>query len=166
MANRQRAIIRPMSPALRRSPLSALALTGAHLTPAQFYDVVHKKRPVILSPKAARAMRAAYNVIRPGPDSTRSRVWSDHRVREIGRPANLSLGYRPTATQSCAKPFGRRRGSVDGGGDTRPLVVGRANVLARGHSGVRPLVVEHLLALLNRNVSTARAVPRIRRGQR
>jgi len=53
-----------MSPALRRSPLSALALTGAHLTPAQFYDVVHKKRPVILSPKAARAMRAAYNVIR------------------------------------------------------------------------------------------------------
>jgi histidine ammonia-lyase len=35
---------------------------------------------------------------------------------------------------------------------TRALILLRANVLARGHSGVRPLVVERLLELLNRDI--------------
>jgi histidine ammonia-lyase len=36
--------------------------------------------------------------------------------------------------------------------ETRGLLLLRANVLARGHSGVRPLVAEYLLTLLNRNI--------------
>ncbi len=151
MANRQRAIIRPMSPALRRSPLSALALTGAHLTPAQFYDVVHKKRPVILSPKAARAMRAAYNVIRrvltrPDPVygvTTGFGKLADQRISPSDI-AQLQLNLVRSHSAGVGDPLTAE--------ETRGLLLLRANVLARGHSGVRPLVVEHLLALLNRNV--------------
>ncbi len=36
--------------------------------------------------------------------------------------------------------------------ETRAMLLLRANVLARGHSGVRPLIVEFLLALLNHDV--------------
>jgi len=36
--------------------------------------------------------------------------------------------------------------------ETRGILLLRANVLARGHSGVRPLIAEYLLTLLNRNV--------------
>ncbi len=36
--------------------------------------------------------------------------------------------------------------------ETRGIVLLRANVLARGHSGVRPLIVESLLALINHHV--------------
>ncbi|MEJ2185158.1 MAG: histidine ammonia-lyase [Gemmatimonadota bacterium] len=36
--------------------------------------------------------------------------------------------------------------------ETRAIVLLRANVLALGHSGVRPVVIERLLALLNRRV--------------
>ncbi|MES4786996.1 MAG: histidine ammonia-lyase, partial [Nitrospiraceae bacterium] len=36
--------------------------------------------------------------------------------------------------------------------ETRGLLLLRANVLARGHSGVRPLIVEYLLRLLNQDI--------------
>ena len=96
-------------------------------------------------------MRAAYNVIRrvltrPDPVygvTTGFGKLADQRISPSDI-AQLQLNLVRSHSAGVGDPLTAE--------ETRGLLLLRANVLARGHSGVRPLVVEHLLALLNRNV--------------
>ena len=151
MTNRQRAIIRRMSPAARTSKVSALSLTGEDLTPSQFFEVVHDRRPVRLSPQAERRMKNAHRVIqrvltRPDPVygvTTGFGKLADQRI-SLSDIAQLQLNLVRSHAAGVGDPLPPE--------ETRGLLLLRANVLARGHSGVRPLVVAYLIALLNRNI--------------
>src|ERR1700680_4879046 len=71
-----------------------------------------------------------------------------------GPPTVAGLGTHEAASK-VGSSWGRRRGAVAGLCILRwpyGMLLLRANTLARGHSGVRPEVIEALLALLNHDV--------------
>ncbi len=137
-----------MAPRAHRPPLY---LDGEALTPSHFYEVVFGGRPVKLAPAAEKRMTASYGVIR----RTLSRAQTVYGV---------NTGFGKLADQLISPSDIRQlqlnmvRSHAAGVGDplspdeTRGMLLLRANVLARGYSGVRPLLVEHLLTLLNRGV--------------
>lgn len=96
-------------------------------------------------------MRASYRVIQrlaAGPDpvygvTTGFGKLADQRISpsDIRR---LQLNLVRSHAAGVDAPLTRE--------ETRAIMLLRANVLARGHSGARPLLVETLLTLLNRNI--------------
>ncbi len=128
-----------------------LALTGQDLTVEEFYEAVLARRPVRLAPSAKRRMARAHGVIR--------------RAAAGATPVyGVTTGFGKLADQRIPQSdieqlqLNLVRSHAAGVGDpltaeeTRGLMLLRANVLARGHSGVRPQLVEDLLRLLNRQV--------------
>jgi histidine ammonia-lyase len=140
-----------MSSAARTSNVPALLLTGEDLTPSQFFEVVHEKRLVRLSPQAESRMKAAHRVIQrvlthPDPVygvTTGFGKLADQRI-SLSDIAQLQLNLVRSHAAGVGDPLTPK--------ETRGLLLLRANVLARGHSGVRPLVTDYLLTLLNRNI--------------
>lgn len=136
---------------MRRRASQPLPLTGKDLTPSQFYEVVLDRRPVALTSSAVKSMTAAYRVIQrtvvhPEPVygvNTGFGKLADQRISpaDIGQ---LQVNLVRSHAAGVGEPL-----TAD---ETRGLLLLRANVLARGHSGVRPAVVETLLTLLNRGV--------------
>jgi histidine ammonia-lyase len=128
-----------------------LALTGHSLTIDEFYDAVLGWRLVRLAPTAKVRMARAHGVIRRAAAGTKP-VYG------------VTTGFGKLADQRIPQSDIERlqlnlvRSHAAGVGDpltaeeTRGLMLLRANVLARGHSGVRPQLVEDLLRLLNRQV--------------
>ncbi|WP_447978195.1 histidine ammonia-lyase [Candidatus Nitrospira bockiana] len=129
----------------------ALLLTGEDLSAPQFYDVVLGRRPVRLATQALKRITAAYRVVQRAaahPDpvygvTTGFGKLADQRIS----PADIER-LQVNLVRSHAAGVGDPLSAEE----TRGLLLLRANVLARGHSGVRPLVVESLLTLLNRDV--------------
>ena len=136
---------------MRRTAAQALSLTGEDLTRSEFYDVVLQGRRVHLSPRATKRMSAAYRVIqavvaRPDPVygvTTGFGKFADKRISpsDIRR---LQVNLLRSHAAGVGEPLTRE--------ETRGLLLLRANVLARGYSGVRPRIVESLLTLLNRDI--------------
>ena len=131
--------------------MTPLDLTGEDLTLPAFYDVVLGGRPVRLSPIAKRRMTAAYEVIRRVVAQT-DPVYgvttgfgklADQRISSSDIK-QLQLNLVRSHAAGVGEPLTRE--------ETRGVLLLRANVLARGHSGVRPLIAEYLLTLLNRDV--------------
>ena len=128
-----------------------LALTGHSLTINDYYDAVLGRRPVRLAPSAKSRMARAHGVIRRAAAGTKP-VYG------------VTTGFGKLADQRIPQSdieqlqLNLVRSHAAGVGDpltteeTRGLMLLRANVLARGHSGVRPQLVEDLLRLLNRQV--------------
>lgn len=131
--------------------MKPLVLTGEDLTLAAFYDVALGGRLVRLSPVAKKRMASSHAVIR----------------RVAGRDApvyGVTTGFGKLADQRISPSDVRQlqlnllRSHAAGVGEplpaeaTRAILLLRANVLARGYSGVRPVIVEYLLTLLNRSV--------------
>jgi len=131
--------------------MKPLELTGDNLTFTAFYEVVVGKRQVRLAARAKRRMTAAYDVVRRAADAddpiygvtTGFGKLADQRIShaDIGQ-LQLNLLRSHAAGVGAPLPHDAVRG----------ILLLRAHVLARGHSGVRPLVVEFLLTLLNRNI--------------
>jgi len=128
-----------------------LDLTGDSLTPDTFYAVVLGRRPVRLAASATRRMRAALAVVRraaAGPMpvygvNTGFGKLADERIPPSDI-AQLQLNLIRSHAAGVGPPLSREA--------TRGILLLRANVLARGYSGVRPAIVEALATLLNRNV--------------
>ncbi len=128
-----------------------LALTGHSLTIEEFYDAVLGRRPVRLVSSAKSRMARAHGVIRRAAAGTKP-VYG------------VTTGFGKLADQRIPQSdieqlqLNLVRSHAAGVGDpltteeTRGLMLLRANVLARGHSGARPRLVEDLLRLLNRQV--------------
>jgi histidine ammonia-lyase len=128
-----------------------LELTGKNLTPEWFAQIVLDHRPARLASSSRRAMQRSNNFIRAlaandaviyGVNTGVGKL-SDSRIPR-GDLRQLQLNIIRSHACGVGTPLDES--------ETRAVMLLRANVLARGYSGVRPVVVETLLKMLNRNV--------------
>jgi histidine ammonia-lyase len=131
--------------------MTPLPLNGNDLTLQQLYEVALENRPVQLAPDARARMEASCAVVRKlvASDVTaygintgfgamaRVRI-SSHQIREL--QLNLVRSHACGVGDALSIP------------ETRAMMLLRANTLAKGFSGPRPLVVETLCDMLNRGV--------------
>ncbi len=128
-----------------------LSLTGEDLPLTDFYEVVLRHRSVTLAPTAKKRMLASHQVIR----RTLAREQTVYGVNTgFGKLADQLIS--PSDIQELQLNLVRSHAAGVGPplapAETRGMLLLRANVLARGHSGVRPTLVDHLLTLLNRDI--------------
>jgi histidine ammonia-lyase len=128
-----------------------LQLTGHSLTRRDFYQVVLERRRVKLSPQARHAM-------------TQSRKLVENLMRGKEAVYGVTTGVGSLSTERIEPEQARQLqlnvvrshacgvGEPLDAGETRGLLLLRANTLAIGFSGVRPVVAELLCGLLNHEV--------------
>ena len=128
-----------------------LLLTGRDLRREEFYEVVLDRRPVGLHARARSVMKRSRGIVE----------WMLEQ-KEIVYGVNTGVGA--LSTQRIEPEKGRQlqlnlvRSHACGVGEpldaaeTRGLLLLRANVLAQGYSGVRPIVAELLCEFLNHGV--------------
>jgi histidine ammonia-lyase len=128
-----------------------IELTGNDLTVEQFRRVVFRKEPVHLAAAARRAVE-------------RSRAVVDHLIAENVAAYGITTGFGDLArvriplAQLRDLQLNLIRSHASGVGpplsetESRGTVLLRANVLAKGLSGVRPVIVERLCELANHGV--------------
>jgi len=129
----------------------SVPVDGRSLTLEQFLAVTRAGRPVALAPGA-----------RPAVEESRRAV---ERTVAAGRPTyGVTTGFGSLsdqvipAAQARALQLSLLRSHASGTGPALPvdvvrgMLLLRANALSRGHSGVRPELVERLLDFLNRNL--------------
>jgi histidine ammonia-lyase len=128
-----------------------ILLDGQHLTRRDFYDVVLENHRAGLSPRAAVLMK-------------KSRAWVEKIIAEKQVVYGVTTGVGSLSTEHIDPAEARElqlnvvRSHSCGVGDplnaaeTRGLLLLRANTLARGLSGVRPLLAETLCSFLNHAV--------------
>lgn len=128
-----------------------LLLTGESLTRRGFHEVVLEKRRVAVAPRARRAMQ-------------RSRALIERLIAEKKIVYGVTTGFGSLSTERIEPAQARQlqlnlvRSHACGVGEpldqaeTRGLLLLRANTLACGLSGVRPLLAECLCDFLNHGV--------------
>ena len=128
-----------------------IALTGNDLTFAQLHDVALRGEPVRLDDSATQRMNASRAVV-------------DRLVASGETAYGINTGFGKLASVRISTEQVRQlqvnlvRSHACGVGaplseaETRAMMLLRANALAKGFSGVRPLVVETLCKMLNAKV--------------
>ncbi len=129
----------------------SVALNGNNLTFEQFHAVTMRGEAVALSPEAAERMKASRAVV--------------DRVVSSGATAyGINTGFGKLASVRISTEQVKQlqvnlvRSHASGVGtplsetETRAMILLRANALAKGLSGVRPVVVETLCQMLNAKV--------------
>jgi histidine ammonia-lyase len=131
--------------------MKPLRLTGGRLSLEEFADVVFRERKVLLSTEARRRMLLSRRVV-------------DRIVENEEVVYGVSTGFGRLADERIPRDDLRAlqvnliRSHACGVGpplsveETRGIILLRAQVLAQGYSGVRPILVETLLELLNRSL--------------
>jgi histidine ammonia-lyase len=129
----------------------SIALTGNDLTLGQLYQIVYQGFEVTVAPVALERMEASHSlVMRLGA--------GDKSVYGVNTGFGALASVRIHPDQVSELQFNLVRSHACGVGaplaedETRAMLLLRANTLAKGFSGVRPLVVETLLAMLARGV--------------
>lgn len=129
----------------------SVRLTGRNLTRKEFYAVVYEGRKAVLLPGARRAMK-------------RTRALIEEMIRGKKVVYGVTTGVGSLSTERIDPAQARRlqlnivRSHACGVGEpldsteTRALLLLRANGLAAGLSGVRPVVVDALLRFLDHGV--------------
>src|SRR6202047_2365294 len=133
------------------NPSRPTELTGNDLTFAQLYDVAFRGEKVSLAPDAIERMKASRAVvervvasaptaygINTGFGKLASVRISTEQVRQL--QVNLVRSHSSGVGPPLTEP------------ETRAMMLLRANALAKGLSGIRPIVVETLCAMLNAGV--------------
>lgn len=129
----------------------SIALTGNDLTLSQVYQIVYESFEVTLAPPARERMEASRALVEKlgageaavyGVNTGFGALAS---VR-IHRDQVSELQFNLVRSHACGV------GAPLGGDETRAMLLLRANTLAKGFSGVRPVVVETLLLMLGRGV--------------
>jgi histidine ammonia-lyase len=129
----------------------SIALTGNDLTFPQLYAVALQREPVSVSTDAIERMKASRAVV-------------DKLLAEGQTAYGINTGFGKLASVRISAEQVRQlqvnlvRSHACGVGtplseaETRAMILLRANALAKGLSGVRPVVVETLCAMLNNGV--------------
>ncbi len=128
-----------------------ITLTGENVTIDQVFAVAYKNQKVSLSPQAREKMIHSRNYIEKRLESNEAIYgvntgfghFSDVKISQpqiIELQKNLIRSH----CMGVGDPFTKE--------ESRAILFLRANALARGHSGIRPLVVETLLNYLNNDV--------------
>src|ERR1700719_4068287 len=135
----------------RHARMSRIQIDGEHLTLAQLYAVVFDSAEVELAPVAREKMNASRAVI--------------ERLVESGATVyGVNTGFGKMASMRISRDQIRQlqvnlvRSHACGIGapltehETRAMLVLRANAIAKGLSGVRPIIAEMLCAMLNHGI--------------
>jgi len=129
----------------------SLALSGNDLTLGQLYQAVLEGFEVTLAPEAVARMDASRAVVK-------RLSMGDVAAYGINTGFGALATVRIQPEQIRELQLNLVRSHACGVGaplaedETRAMILLRANALAKGFSGVRPVVVETLLAMLNRGV--------------
>jgi histidine ammonia-lyase len=131
--------------------MQALHINGNDLSFDDVREVIFARRPVLLSPDARQAVESARAVVEAHADdpkpvyaiSTGVGKLSDVRIQP-----EQTLALQVNLLRSHAVGVGEPLGEAE----TRAMMLMRANSLAKGFSGVRPLVIDALCEMLNRGV--------------
>ena len=129
-----------------------LELNGQRLTLKQISDVAAGHEQVRLSEEASVRAEASRRVVERIVEEGRTVYGvntgfgklSDFSI-EQSQLAELQLNLVRSHACGLGAPLSER--------ESRAMLLLRANVLARGFSGARPLVIEHLINMLNRGVT-------------
>ena len=134
--------------------MRALHLDGDQLTLADLSEAVYQRRPVLLAPDArqkvlasravveeiVRENRVAYGVTTGVGKLSDTRIPPDHvRDLQINLLRSHAVGVGPPLSEHVV----------------RAMILLRANSLAKGFSGVRPLLIDTLCEMLSRGVHPA-----------
>ena len=129
----------------------SVALTGNDLSFGQLYDVVLQYAEVTLAAGARRQMEASRAVIEKLLSSGRAAYGINTGFGKLasvrispGQVRQLQLNLVRSHASGVGAPLSER--------ETRAMILLRANALAKGFSGVRPVIVETLCEMLNRRV--------------
>jgi histidine ammonia-lyase len=131
--------------------MNKIQIDGEHLTLAQLYAVVLDGAEVELAPAARERMNVSRAVIE-------RLVESDAAVYGVNTGFGKMASVRISREQIRELQVNLVRSHACGVGaplteyETRAMLVLRANAIAKGFSGVRPLVAETLCAMLNHAV--------------
>jgi histidine ammonia-lyase len=131
--------------------MNKIQIDGEHLTLAELYAVVFDGAEVELAPSAREKMNASRAVIE-------RLVESNAAVYGVNTGFGKMASVRISRDQIRQLQLNLVRSHACGVGaplaepETRAMLVLRANAIAKGLSGVRPIVAETLCAMLNRKV--------------
>ncbi len=140
-----------MTPTPQLEPVS---LDGEHFSLDDLEAVAHRGAPVEVRPAAregvARARRVVDEAVARG-DVVYGVTTGFGNFADVHIPPDRLRDLQLNLVRSHAAGVGDPLGEAE----TRALMVLRANVLAKGFSGVRPETLDRLVALLNRRVHPA-----------
>ena len=131
--------------------MNAIQIDGEHLSFEQFYRIVQEQELVEIAPAARERMIASRKVIE-------RLVQSDAAVYGVNTGFGKMASVRISREQIGELQVNLVRSHACGVGtplseqETRAMLVLRANAIAKGFSGVRPVVAETLCAMLNKRV--------------
>src|ERR1700744_1111689 len=131
--------------------MNRIQIDGEHLTLAELYAVVFDGAEGELAPAASQKMNASRAVIE-------RLVESNAAVYGVNTGFGKMASVRISRDQIRQLQVNLVRSHACGVGapltehETRAMLVLRANAIAKGLSGVRPIVAETLCAMLNRKV--------------
>jgi len=131
--------------------LRALHINGNDLTLDDFRQVVYERRPVLLHPEARLAVDRARAVVENLVEDDRVAYAVNTGVGKLSDlriPGNEIRTLQVNLMRSHAAGVGEPLGEDV----TRGMILLRANSLAKGCSGVRPVVIDTLCEMLNRGV--------------
>jgi histidine ammonia-lyase len=128
-----------------------LKLTGENLNVDQVWSVAHRGVKVSLAPESRALVLKSRRFIEGKMNggemiygvNTGFGVFSDVRIspEDIGK---LQVNIIRSHSSGIGEPFTREQ--------TRAIMLLRANALARGHSGIRDIVIDRILEFLNADV--------------
>src|ERR1041385_6061062 len=131
--------------------MQALHINGNDLSLENVRDVVDERRPVLLDPDARERGQAA----RTGVDELGENNQLAYAVTTgVGKLSDVRIAppqireLLVTLLRADAVGVGEPLSE----GEVRAMILLRANSLAKGHSGVRPIVLDTLCLMLNRGV--------------
>jgi histidine ammonia-lyase len=131
--------------------MDALILNGQPLTLTTIEDVALRMRPVAVAPQAharVEASRALIEQILDAGDTVYGVNTGFGKLSDVRVPPEKLAELQRNLVRSHAGGVGQPLSE----GESRAMVLLRANVLAKGFSGVRPQVLDLLVSLLNAGV--------------
>ncbi len=127
-------------------------LDGEHLTLEQVGSVATKSEPVSLTPESIEKMLRSRAVV----ERLAAGVTPVYGVNTgVGRLADVRVGKEDLEQlqRNIVRSHACGTGELLAREEVRAMMLVRANVLAKGFSGIRPLIAERLCELLNKDVT-------------
>ncbi len=132
--------------------MQALHINGNDLTLETVREVAAEGRPVLLAPDARRRVQSAREVVEgivAGERVSYAITTGVGKLSDVRIPSDQIRELQVNLVRSHAVGVGDPLPVAE----TRAMLLLRANSLAKGHSGVRPVVIDTLCELLNRRVT-------------
>jgi histidine ammonia-lyase len=131
---------------------SPLVIDGQSLSIADVVSVARQARPVLLAPTALERMKASRQYVDDLIQHGNATVYGINTGLGVFANRRISTADAAKLSRNLVLSHAVGLGNAFPDEVVRAAMLIRANTLALGHSGVRPVVVETLLALLNAGV--------------